>query len=129
MQTVRGKAYNLARYKQIIDYSGLLYERGITPTDIDGAIDFGDSLFIFIELKHGENKMKVGQRLCLERLCDGMAKTRTACVLVANHSVEPEQEIDAAICLVSEYRWRGKWIEPKVATTLKGAIEKFRNIL
>lgn len=129
MQAIRGKAYNPSRYKQIIDYSGLLYERGITPTDIDGALDFGGKLFIFIELKYGENQMPYGQRLFLERLCEGMTATKTAAVLVAHHWIEPEEEIDAAQCLVTEYLWGSKWIIPSNETTIKEAIEKIRNTL
>lgn len=48
MEEVRGKAHNPGRYKQLVDYSKLCWGK-ITPTDIDGAIDFGGRLFILID--------------------------------------------------------------------------------
>ena len=42
----RGKIRNENHAKQLNDFSGLLRRRGITPTDIDGLIDYSGRAFI-----------------------------------------------------------------------------------
>jgi hypothetical protein len=130
--SVRGKAHFIGRYRQVIDYSQLLYGK-VTPSDIDGIIDFAGKLFVIIELKFSGAPFLYGQRLCLERVCDGLQNQKSDAVLfVATHSVPVEDEVDASVCLVSEYRWHGKWHTPKDRVTLRAAIDmtrKFRNIL
>ena len=46
----RGKIGNRRRALQIRDFTGLRWGN-ITPTDIDALIDFGDKVFVFIEVK------------------------------------------------------------------------------
>ena len=58
--------------RQIKDFSGLRFGK-ISPTDIDGFLDFGNSLFIFVEMKHGDTRIPYGQKLALTRLCDAVA--------------------------------------------------------
>jgi hypothetical protein len=43
----RGKIRNEKYAKQLNDFRGLLRRRGITPTDIDGLIDYNGKAFIF----------------------------------------------------------------------------------
>jgi hypothetical protein len=120
---MKGQAYNIDRYKQVIDYSGMLYERGITPTDIDGLMDFGGKFFAIIELKFLNAELPFGQRLCLERVCDGLAERHECAVFVARHSLPPELHIPAAECSVSEYRWKGQWRIPAQSISLRQAVD------
>lgn len=126
MGQVRGVIYNLARYKQPVDFSGLQFERGITPTDIDGAVEFGGRLFIFFELKFRGAAMSKGQRLYYERLCGARVDEAKVAVIVAHHCVPAEEQIDAASAIVSEYFWGGCWRFPAGIVTLRSAIEKIR---
>jgi hypothetical protein len=129
MPVIRGKAHHLARYKQVIDYSGLLFERGITPTDIDGLLDFGGKLFVFLELKLKGTNLPYGQRLALERVCDGLAGPQVlSVVLVAGHNTPTGQEIRAAEATVVEYRWRQEWNHPKREINVRQAIEKIKSM-
>lgn len=126
-EAVKGKAYNLQRYKQVLDYSGLRFERGITPTDVDGLLDFSGRLFVILEFKHALSELPHGQRLAFERICDALHKgnTPTTC-LVARHLHPPEEEINAANAIVTEYRYNGKWLIPRERTSVRCAIEKFK---
>lgn len=65
----RGVIRNREYAKQLKDFSGLRYGK-ITPTDIDGFLDFGDQLFVVVEGKHAGSAIQTGQRLALERLVD-----------------------------------------------------------
>ena len=123
----KGKAYNLKRYKQVLDYSGLMFERGITPTDIDGLLDFSGRLFVILEFKHASAPLPFGQRLAFERICDGLQKAHTlsAC-LVARHHHPPEEEITAADAIVTEYRYMGKWRTPQRPISVRDAIDRLK---
>jgi hypothetical protein len=95
----------------------------ISPTDIDGFLDFGNKLFIFIEAKYGVSSLKGGQKLALERLCDAcQTDTRTSILIITNHLAE--NDIDVGNTIVQKYRYNGKWFVPK-PIKLKDAVNKF----
>lgn len=95
--------------RQVKEFSGLRFG-SIAPTDIDCFLDFGDHLFIFVELKYGETKLPLGQRLALERLCDACENAdRKSCLIIARHECPPNVKIDVALAIVSEIRWERKW--------------------
>lgn len=123
----RGKIRNREQAQQLRDFSKLRFGK-ITPTDIDGFIEFQDKAFIFIEAKYGCSALPYGQRLALERLCDAISSTGRFCsVLVAHHSCSPTEDIDFGLLKLSEYRINGKWIEPTSTWTLKEAIEVMKD--
>lgn len=130
MQPKRGKIHSRERAKQLIDFSGLLYGN-ITPTDIDGLIEYHDKGYILIETKLSGNTFDLGQRLALERLTDDLNKIHklTICI-VADHEVyDPFEDIDIAITTVREYRWKDKWIIPKHVCTTKQMVDYFINTI
>lgn len=128
---MRGKIYNEARAKQLRDFSGLKFNK-ITPTDIDGLLDFGNRLFVLIEAKYKDPKkedavaLPHGQRLALGRVCDAIADAKKiALVLIITHSVPPSQVIDFAKCQVVEYRFNKKWKPATAGFTCRSSIEWF----
>jgi len=48
---IRGVIKYRGRARQIIDFRGLTYGN-ITPTDIDGLIEYKDKCILLIEIKH-----------------------------------------------------------------------------
>ncbi len=125
----RGKITFRDRALQVRDYSGLQFERNITPSDIDGAVDFDGRCFVFIELKLSGAPFPYGQRLLYERICDRMTTIQTTCaVIVAEHSTPISEEINCAAASVISIRWNGKWYTPKNHLNVRGAIEKVRQM-
>lgn len=123
---MRGEITNRERAKQLRDFSGLCWGK-ITPTDIDFAIDFGDTLYIYGEIKYTETPMPLGQRLYYEHQClADLEAGREACALIVEHDVPPEQDIPVADCTVTEYWWHGAWHEPTQPLTCKAAIDILR---
>ena len=120
----RGKIINRKRKKQLSDFSGLRYGK-ITPTDIDGFIDFGNIVFIFFELKLEDVELPTGQRLALERLVDGMEKEGKCSIgIIAIHGIfSTNKDIDASSCIVTCYRFKKQWVIPKKEYTLKQMID------
>lgn len=110
----RGKIRNRALAEQGRDYSEMRFG-SITPTDIDGFIDFGDKLFVFVETKHEGAAMPHGQRLAYERLCLALeeSKTHRAICLVVDHVTPCEQQINVGRCQVREVFWEGRWSQPQ----------------
>ena len=106
----RGKINHRERAKQINDFTGLQYGT-ITPTDIDGLIEYQDKAYVFIELKHADVELPYGQRLALERLTDDLEKTgKPSICIVASHQVDdPKKDVKVAETLVKQYYWNGKW--------------------
>jgi len=48
---IRGLIKYPSRYKQLISFEGLERHRKITPTDIDGLIDYAGNAFFYMECK------------------------------------------------------------------------------
>lgn len=126
MSTERGQIEFRARAAQLRDYSGFNLPRKITPTDIDGFIEFNGQLFVFFELKHsGAPEMTWGQRTALERLCDSVQSEKTESVLfIAQHSHPAQEDIAAKDAVVVRVRHQGKWVTPSCRLTLLDAVQK-----
>lgn len=110
MATARGDLYNPKRASQLRDYSGLRYGN-ITPTDIDGIIEYQNKAYVILEFKHKNSAaISKGQNLCLERLTDDLANTgKPVLCIIAIHDTEYGQKIDAGNTVVQRYRYCGIW--------------------
>jgi hypothetical protein len=121
----RGEIRNREMGIQIRDYSGLRWEK-ITPTDIDGFLDFGGRLFIIIELKYEDADMPNGQKLALERICDACQKGGAeSYILIGSHS-NATGDIDGANATVIECYYKGRWMNVMIPCGMKYAINKLR---
>ena len=121
----RGQIVSRNRARQIRDFSGLLFGN-ITPTDIDGLIEYHGKAYIFIETKLGNASLPNGQRLALERLADDLTKVKPTLLIVAMHNaINPDDDIDVATAIVAEYRFKGHKREGHSETTVKDLIIKF----
>ena len=109
----RGVIKNRHFKNQVADMSGLRFGN-ITPTDLDAFMDFNNRLFVFVEAKHGGAPLSYGQRLAIERLCDACHKPpmRYAVAFLTKHY--DEGDINFAQTVVTQYRWNGRWVTPKV---------------
>jgi len=110
---------------KVINYNSLQFGN-ISPTDIDGFIEYHDKWFIFIETKFNQAQMPRGQELALERICDAIqSPTKNAIVFFTSHQDDGVNvEIDIGLSLVIKYRYMGKWVKPKAPITLRDAVER-----
>jgi len=90
------------------DFTGLRFGN-ITPTDIDGLIEYKDKCFIFMEAKFKNSELPFGQKLALTRLIDSLSKP--AILFIVEH--DGDGDIDFANTKVREYYRRGEWKQPK----------------
>lgn len=119
----RGIIRNREWATQIRNFSGLRYGN-ITPTDIDGFIEYKDIAFIIIESKHEGGEMPFGQRLALQRLCDTCQSAgKETLLIVATHNTQGD--IDFANTKVVETRYQGRWKDQDSTMTTREAIDIF----
>lgn len=118
----RGVIRNRLFANQVRDFSGLRFGK-ITPTDIDGMIEYHNLCYVYIETKYESAELPYGQRLALERQCDDMQKVKPAIAIVASHNTDGD--IDVANTTVTEYRFMGKWRTRPDTETTRQLIDKF----
>lgn len=98
----RGKIQNEEYARRIIDFSGMRYGN-ITPTDIDGVIEYHDARVVFFEFKYDNAPIPDGQRLALERLVNNCVTAgKLAILCVCRHRTPEGEQINAAQSLVSD---------------------------
>ena len=137
----RGQILHLARMKQPINFNNISIKK-IVPCDIDllcevrrkFCTEYKNKAWVFAEIKFRGKDFPQGQKLMHERLVDDLAKTnKPAISILAEHDVsDPNQEVDAAECLVREYYWRGQWhtcAERKLKDVLFSFVAKVDGIL
>lgn len=126
MQKTRGIISNRDRARQIRNYKGLRYGN-ITPTDIDGLIEYKNKGYIIIELKYEAAELPLGQQLALERLTDDLERSgkSTICIVASHQEIDCNKDIDVANTFVSNYRLKGNWYTPNIQLTTKQLIEKY----
>jgi hypothetical protein len=122
----RGVIRHEARAKQLFIFKNLRYGN-ITPTDVDGLIEYQNKAYIIFEIKYGYAKMPLGQRIALERLQRDLSLSGKASVLfVAQHEIKDTSEnVDVSKAVVRQYYFEDKWRVPAIETTLGEAIDEF----
>lgn len=96
----------------------------ITPTDIDGLIEYKDKCYILFETKLGDAKMPYGQELALTRLVDNLNKP--AVLFETTHNVDDvNQDIDIGQSIVKRYYWHKTWFYLDKEHTLENATRQF----
>ena len=121
----RGKIQFRERKKQIIDFSGLKYDN-ITPSDIDGYIEYRNIASILYEFKYKNAELSDGQLKSLIRNTDKVAKCGCDAVLfICRHEVDdPNEDVDAASTPVDEYYYNKTWY-PANGRTAKEMTDAF----
>ena len=122
----RGKIRSLPRYKQPVDFSGLRYGR-ITPTDIDGLIEYRNKVFVLYELKLRDAPIEHGQKIALKNIIDSMIKGGSYAVLFkCSHEVDDtSQQIDLSNSIVTEFYLGDMWRKPKSIMTAREATDEY----
>jgi hypothetical protein len=121
----RGVIKNKELATQVRNFGGMRWGN-ITPTDLDGLIEYHNKGYVYIETKYGETELPKGQELALERLHDDMRKEKPVLTIIATHYSTPPDDIDVANTTVSRYRTKsGEWRFCETTTTTKELIDRF----
>lgn len=127
---MKSRIKNPTRMKQLIDFRGLELDSGIYPTDIDGLIEYHDTEYILIEVKHGNTRVPIGQKIAMQRMVDDFTKIgKQAVAIVCEHRVDDaDKPVIAAICRVREIYYGGehKWRPPDKRMTVREFIDSFQ---
>lgn len=129
---IRRKGINVSSFKyrgrarQLIDFEGIKYG-SITPTDIDGLIEYKNKAFLFWEFKLEGMKMPRGQELALTRLVDLAAGAgKAAAFFFCVHKVvNTDADVIAADAIVTDIYYEGEWYKTDETETLKAYCDRF----
>jgi beta-xylosidase len=132
---LRGVIQNIGRKQQINDFSELRFGN-ITPTDMDGVIEYKDKAYIFIEIKYLNKELPWGQRLFLERMVNDISETgKQAVAIVIEHNIHDiSHSVPVADCKVREIyhyntkQWKKMPIEFTAGEYIKAYIDYVENI-
>ena len=117
------------RARQINSFLGLIRRRNITPTDIDGIIDYNGKAFIILEGKYGDAELPKGQKMALENLANAILESKKkVVVIIFRHNVHNiNNDIIVSQQLVSDIYFKRKWDKITVEKTVLEVIEMFVN--
>lgn len=111
--------------KQSILFSGLQWG-GISPTDIDGFLDYKGRAFVWFEIKYDRASLKRGQELAYERLADACEKAGVKTLIIfAHHMVRAPGDVYAAELPVKAIRFQGGWIQMQTPHTVRDVFDRF----
>lgn len=115
----RGKIQYRNYASQIIDFSGIRIGN-ITPTDIDGLIEFKNRAFVLLEYKRRGGQLPHGQKLALTRMVDRLTKGgSSAILLVCVHDTNAPCDIDGANAIVESAYMNEKWFKGRQHTVIR----------
>lgn len=105
----RGVIKNENFAKVINDFSGLQRHRNITPTDIDGFIDYNGNAAILLEGKFSNCEMSLGQQICFQNIANNYLKPLL--VIIYDNLYISEDKIDVKNSIVFKvyYNESKKW--------------------
>lgn len=123
-ETPRGAIRDAKKISRIRDFTRLRWGN-ITPTDVDGLLDFYNRAWVIFEAKMGDAMPPMGQRLALEHQADDLARTKPTLLLVLRVPDGAPEPIDYANLVVSASREHGAWENAERGKAAKGAIDGF----
>lgn len=116
------------RAKQINSFAGLIRRRNITPTDVDGLIEYNGNVFIMLEGKYGDAELPKGQRMALENLANAILDgNKKVVIIVYRHYIEnSNKDVIVSEQFVSDVYFDRKWNKIRGFNVLQ-TIERFEN--
>jgi len=116
---------NRNRARQLIDFSGIRIGN-ITPTDIDGCIEYRNKALVLFEMKRRGAEIPKGQELALTRIIDNhRAAGKQAVLFICEHDVDDwNEDVDAARTTVRKFYWNFEWHDGR-DVLLKDKINNF----
>lgn len=116
------------RAQQLIDFRNMRWNNNITPTDIDGFVDFYGRHFVFIEYKLVGKDLPFGQRLAYEHVAQAVfAANRDVVVFVCEHDTSIGDDILAHKATVREMYHKNMWQLTTAGWNIKDAIDSFHD--
>ena len=123
--TERGEIRNRKEASRLRSYKSLQFGK-ITPTDIDGFVEFGDKLFVIIEGKNEGVQLPFGQQLALNRLSLAIHDSgRNSLLIICEHTMNEIGDVDVGLSTVRKFMYNRIWINPEQQCNVRQVIEWF----
>lgn len=116
------------RAKQLMSFEGMQWD-SMTPTDIDGFLDYRGKYFVYMEGKVVGKDLLRGQELALENATQSHVKAgHKAIAIVFEHNTPVEQDVIVKNCRVVRYYFKNEWQETQQPRTVKELIDLFLDL-
>lgn len=119
---------NPYRASQINDFKGICVG-DVSPTDIDGIIEWKNKAYIIIEIKYGNKELPVGQRVAIERMVKDFYRAgKRAVAIVVEHDIwDTQRSVYVGRHPVRSvyYDTEQKWRKPSSRCTAKRFIRDY----
>ena len=126
----RGVYQNPNRGRQLLRFDGMQYGT-ITPTDMDGIIEYHDTLWVLYEAKIAGKDVPQGQRILLERFIRNTKKAgKYGIAVIAEHTIQDTgMDIYFGDCKVRELITTDNqtWRPPKFDVSVKQITDLYIN--
>jgi len=121
-----GRIYHPVRARQLNSFTGLKFGT-ITPTDLDGLIDYHNERFAFLELKLRDAPVSDAQATAIIRVVDAIevAKKRAAFFVAEHCEDDPTVDVPADRCLIRAIYTHQMWHQPPAEMTLRAGLDRF----
>lgn len=121
----RGTIQFKGRARQVITYDGMTFNK-ISPTDVDGLIEYRGKAYIVYEVKYDGAEMSQGQKLALTRMADDFKSAgKEAVLLICEHHNSAQTDVLLADTVVRELYYNGKFHRPQAKRTAKEWTDRF----
>jgi hypothetical protein len=122
---LRGEIYNEDAFKQPMLFSGMTYERNISPSDWDFFLEFNGNLFFYGEGKKAPKDLTTGQRRSIEHTCNSHDKSSHIAIgFFFQHEVPAPKPVYVKDQSVTKYYWKGYWHYTNPKPTVAEFIDK-----
>lgn len=114
----RGEPEHRSRMRQITSFKDWKYEPNITPTDMDGLIEYHGKCYVIMEFKHRDKDIPYGQKLAYKRMTDDLEKSgKPTLFLICKHDVDDcNNDIIAKDCIVKTAYYKGRVLKHRKIT-------------
>lgn len=121
----RGEIYSEKAFSQPMLFSGMTYERNISPSDWDFFLEFNGKLFFYGEGKKIPKDLTKGQKSSIEYVCNSHNNAKNIAVgFLYQHNIPAPMPVYVKDQTVTKYYWNSRWYETPEKPTVAEFIDK-----
>ena len=104
---------------------------GMTPTDLDGVLDYHSKAWLILEIKYSGEPIPAGQQRCFDRMTRVFSKDTPTLFIIADHDVsDSEQDVDVEATMVRQWSYNGVcWISCSEPLTTGEMVDRFLTLV
>lgn len=111
--------------QQVVDFGGMVFKGGVSPSDIDCVISKPKGMII-VEVKADGAPLPAGQRRTFQEMNLAYMKAGLKFIcFIATHKSVDYGDVMLRDCLVRSYLFNGRWVEMKGERNVGAEVARF----